>query len=413
MQAAPQSAHWRCAGSLRPFRALGILGNLVQAQRDLRSLAPGYLLPAPLALIHRMRQVHITQVFCSSIQMKSNHPVMHSFLARRTLVWLALICFSTGIIVWTEQMVGAQGAAGSISFSQANYSVNENVGNAAITLTRTSGFSGKVIGKVALTDVTTSPTDYVFKPGSPDTTWAVPGETVNSSFFDHQTFAMQSDGKILIAFTPVIRLNADGTRDSSFSPAALNARPIAVAVQPDGKIIIAGGFTTVGGVRKNGVARLNSDGSLDNTFDVGFGVPNVECIAVQADGKIVLGGIFSSFNGAPNSANVVRLNTDGSVDSTFVKGTDVSSTYVLVIQPDGKLLMGGFGVARLNTDGSTDNTFTSPLSSGNTVSSLALQPDGKILMSGGFHQVGAQTAFGIARLNSNGSPDPTFDTGSG
>jgi uncharacterized delta-60 repeat protein len=193
-----------------------------------------------------------------------------------------------------------------------------------------------------------------------------------------------------------------------------NSRALAIAVQADGKIIIAGGFTTVGGVRKNGVARLNSDGSLDNTFDVGLGDPNVEDIAVQTDGKILVGGLFSSFNNAPHTENVARLNADGSVDSSFIKGTNVSSTYDLLVQPDGKILMGGWGLARLNPDGSTDNSFHSSLSGGtNIISALALQPDGKIVVSGGFNQVGGQNAFGVARLNSDGGPDMTFNTGTG
>jgi len=99
-----------------------------------------------------------------------------------------------------------------------------------------------------LTDVTTSPADYVFKPGSPDLTFP----TQQLSFFFHgpQAIALQSDGKIILASSRV-RLNADGSVDSTFNAPVFNSPGYSAAVQADGKIIFVGGFTNVGGVRKN------------------------------------------------------------------------------------------------------------------------------------------------------------------
>jgi uncharacterized delta-60 repeat protein len=322
------------------------------------------------------------------------------------LVLLALVCFR-------QQKVSAQAGAGSLSFSQSNYSVNEGGGSAAITLTRTGGSTGRVSGKLSLTDVTTSPGDYVFKPGSPDLAFP----TQQLSFFYHgaQSIALQSDGKIILA-SPRVRLTVDGAVDPTFNAPVFNNPAYSAAIQADGKIVFVGGFTTVGGVRKNGVVRLNSDGSLDTSFDVGGGTSDAEDIAFQSDGKILIGGIFTNFGNDPNGNNpnrsyVVRLNTDGSTDTTFVKGTDVSSTYALAVQPDGKILMGGWGLARLNPNGSTDTSFNCQL--GAVIDTLVIQPDGKILAGGGFDHFGSQAVYNIARINADGSLDSSFNTGSG
>lgn len=339
--------------------------------------------------------------------MKTRPPFSRSFAAKCVLV-LGTLAALLSLIFWEQRHVTAQSGAGTISFVQSNYSVNENGGSAAITLTRTGGSAGRVTGKLSLTDVTTSPADYVFKPGSPDLTFP----TQQLSFFYHgpQSIALQPDGKIILA-SPRVRLSADGAVDSTFNAPVFNNPAYSAAVQADGKIVFVGGFTTVGGVRKNGVARLNSDGSLDTSFDVGAGTSDAEDIAFQSDGKILIGGIFSDFGHAPSTENVVRLNIDGSLDTTFVKGTNVSSTYALAVQPDGKILMGGWGLVRLNPDGSTDNSFNCQL--GPVVSTIVLQPDGKLLVGGGFDHFGSQSVYAIARINTDGSLDNSFNTGSG
>ncbi len=319
-----------------------------------------------------------------------------------------LIFFCSILAFLRPPVVTAQGSPGAVSFSQSAFNVNEGDGSAAITLTRTGGSVGRVVAKVGLTDVTTSPADYVFKPGSPDLTFP----TQQLSFFFHgpQAIALQRDGKIICASSRV-RLNADGSVDSTFNAPVFNSPGYSAAVQADGKVVIIGGFTSVGGVRKNGIVRLNSDGSLDTSFDVGGGTGDANVIAFQSDGKILIAGIFDRFNNDFNLRNVVRLNTDGSLDTTFVKGTSVSSTYALAVQPDGKILIGGWGLARLNPDGSVDSSFNSQL--GPVVSNLVLQPDGKILAGGGFDHFGSQAVYNIARINTDGSLDTTFNTGSG
>lgn len=130
--------------------------------------------------------------------------------------------------------------------------------------------------------------------------------------------AVLPNGQLLIAgglTSPkpkLARLNADGTVDSTFKPQpAPNGTILDLVVLPDGRILIAGGFTSVGGRNRNYVARLNPDGSLDDTFDADLG-PNdqVKAIAVQPDGGVIIGGMFAAVNGQPR-AYLARLRSDG------------------------------------------------------------------------------------------------------
>ncbi len=225
------------------------------------------------------------------------------------------------------------------------------------------------------------------------------------------------------------RMNADGSVDPTFSPGsgvsgvtfpAVNA----IAVQTDGKILIGGGFTAYNGTARNHFARLNADGSLDSGFDPQPGSGGaVGAIAVQGDGKIIIAGSFTSYNGTPIN-RIARLNSDGSLDAGFSPGTGASGIVeVVALQSDGKILIGGSfstfngttrrGIARLNTNGSLDAGFAPTNGSGTAVYDLLVQPDGKILMGGAFGSVNGNTANYLARLNADGSSDAGFNTGSG
>ncbi|HQQ64456.1 MAG TPA: thrombospondin type 3 repeat-containing protein, partial [Pseudomonadales bacterium] len=162
----------------------------------------------------------------------------------------------------------------------------------------------------------------VMPDGSPDSSFT-PGTGTNSLVLD---MAALPDGKFYIAgqFTSyngtarnyAARLNRDGTLDASFAPAA-NGSIYAIALQPDGKLLVAGSFTAIGGTSINRVARLNADGSLDNTFNPGSGANNsINTVVLQPDGKLVIGGSFTTVNGIAHS-QLARLNSDGSVDSSF------------------------------------------------------------------------------------------------
>jgi uncharacterized delta-60 repeat protein len=115
-----------------------------------------------------------------------------------------------------------------------------------------------------------------------------------------------------------------------------------MAIQPDGKFLIGGDFITVNGVAKNRIARLNNDGSLDTSFNAGSGADStVYTMTLQADGKLLIGGFFTAINGVSRNF-IARLNSDGSVDTTFNPGAGANSqAYSMVLQADGKLLIGG------------------------------------------------------------------------
>ena len=239
--------------------------------------------------------------------------------------------------------------------------------------------------------------------------------------------AVQLDGKIVCAgfFTSVasversylIRLNSDGSQDNA-ATAAIEANGVvySIAPQTNGKILIGGDFKFVNGVRKNRIARLNSDGSLDSSFNSGTGTDGtVRAIVVQPDGRILVGGLFGSYNGTTSFYGLVRLNSDGSLDSSFrFAASSFLGVYAIAIQPDGKILVaGGFqrpnvggsvGVVRLNQDGSLDSSFNYSFQSQN-VRALTLQSDGKICFGGAFS--GSMRTF-LGRFNSNGSLDNTF-----
>jgi uncharacterized delta-60 repeat protein len=150
--------------------------------------------------------------------------------------------------------------------------------------------------------------------------------------------AAQPDGKVLVggAFTYICRLNANGTLDSlNSSP---NGAVQALALQADGKILVGGYFTTLGGQSCPYLGRLNSDGTVDSSFNTGANGP-VFCLAVQADGKILAGGLFTSLGGSPRRC-IGRLNADGTVDPSLTVGANWTVS-CMALQADGKLLVGG------------------------------------------------------------------------
>jgi uncharacterized delta-60 repeat protein len=235
--------------------------------------------------------------------------------------------------------------------------------------------------------------------------------------------AVQPDGKIVIGgyFTTVggatrnyiARLNADGTLDTSFNPTANNGVNCTI-VQADGKIILGGQFTTIGGGTRNNLARLNADGTLDTTFNPNANV-DVLCLALQTDGKIVVGGRFTTVGGVPRN-RIARLNADGTLDTNFNPNAN-SEVHAVAVQADGKIVIGGIfttiggatrnSVARLNADGTLD-TFNPNVNA--IVDCIAVQADGKIVIGGNnFTTVGGVPRNRIARLNADGTLDTNFN----
>jgi len=134
-----------------------------------------------------------------------------------------------------------------------------------------------------------------------------------------------------------------------------------------------------------------------------------------ADGKLIVGGDFQTVRGLARRG-IARLNADGSGDPTFNPGSGVATTaYAVAVQPDGKVLMGGYNlITRLKPDGSLDNSFDPGTGPDYLfVYDLALQSDGKVLIGGNFTTVNGTNRNRIARLNSDGSLDSGFDPGTG
>jgi len=242
--------------------------------------------------------------------------------------------------------------------------------------------------------------------------------------------------------TNIARLNADGSGDAAFNPGIANTSVSSLALQPDGKVLVGGqsvhiecGEWDCWDVYDFLVIRLDANGSLDSSFNPGIGAGGYSygagnsAVVVQADGKVLIGGDFSTMNGT-NRNNIARLNADGTLDSSFDPGTGVSGNQGgisdVVVQSDGKVLIGGYftsvngtnrnNLARLNADGSLDSSFNPGTAIGGesgydgSVASIALQPDGKVLAGGYFTNANGNS---ITRFNANGTLDSSFNSGTG
>src|ERR1041385_7613978 len=218
------------------------------------------------------------------------------------------------------------------------------------------------------------------------------------------------------------------------SGSGINGPINSMAIQPDGKLLIAGTFTTVAGAVRHGLARLNIDLSTDHTFMNGMSGADgdintldlygseIASVALQLDGKVVIGGNFPSVNGK-DRIGIARLKADGSLDNGFNPGTGANDRVAAVVmQTNGKILVGGWFtrvngtnrnyIARLNVDGSLDTGFNAaPIANGAlaSVDLVAVQTNGQVLIAGQFSSVNGTNRSGIARLNANGSLDTTFN----
>lgn len=228
----------------------------------------------------------------------------------------------------------------------------------------------------------------------------------------------------------IVRLNANGTRDLSFNTIGTgisgfyNRGVQAIVIQGDGKILIGGDFPTYNGVPSSGIARLLANGTIDPTFITGSGINSrVSAIAIQNDGKILIGGYFTQYDGIATKLGLARLEPNGALDLAFNSGTGPDyGIETISIQPsDGNIIIGGqftsYGgnarlyIARLFPTGVLDPSFNSPFTAYFGVRSSVIQPDGKIIIGGASTQDELSFPFpsnSIRRLNANGSFDLFF-----
>lgn len=223
------------------------------------------------------------------------------------------------------------------------------------------------------------------------------------------------------AATPATVWTGSGSLSTAPTAGATNGTVSDIIQQPDGKIFIAGNFTTVLGQPRNYVARLLSDFTLDTTFDPGTG-PNssVSKLGLMPDGRIYLFGNFTSVS-SPARKSLARLNTNGTHDTSFDPGSTGTFLNTIAVQSDGRLLVGGgFDVffdggfagsgieylVRLNINGTVDTSFNAYPSA--TVYSIGVQPDGHIVIGGSFSTVRGAPRSNLARLTSTGQLDTSF-----
>ncbi len=258
-------------------------------------------------------------------------------------------------------------------------------------------------------------------------------------------------GRVLIggAFTSVndqnryfiARLMSDGSVDSSFNPggganAVVNA--LAESFSTSGtnlirNVYVGGAFTSFNGNSSPGLERLNNNGTVDYSFNIGSGFDGpVDSIAVYPTnsiywGKVLVGGAFQHFDGTAVN-NLVRLNSDGSLDTNYTAGLGAGpdgTVNALTVQIDDKVLIGGdftnvngtaaSYLARLNTDGTVDTSFAAAIGTGanGIVQAIAVQPDTRIMVAGQFTLFDGIMRNHLTRLLPTGATDPTINFGAG
>ncbi len=260
-----------------------------------------------------------------------------------------------------------------------------------------------------------------------------------------RSIIVQPDGNTLVVggFTDfnqsgrqnIVRLLADGTIDSSFNPPQFLGGFYGIYPKPflaGDKILVAGDFTQVNGSFSPGVARLNFDGSLDTSFQAsGFdrvsSTTPIRGIGTTSDGKILVAGRFRNPQIPNDRMPIIRLNPDGSLDTTY-STTQFTLSDIgrdLVIQPDDKaIVVMNTSIYRVDSAGASDSSFIppsfvdityDPLGYEGITNTISLQPDGRIIVAGTFTDVNpagnpGDSHYGIVRVNSDGSVDNSFVT---
>jgi uncharacterized delta-60 repeat protein len=276
--------------------------------------------------------------------------------------------------------------------------------------------------------------------------------------------ALQEDAKIVVVGAVIgddartdfglLRLNADGSRDPSFNGDGIvqhdiagyndDASARAVAIQSDGKIVVAGyvsGYVSGTFVTRFAVARYHADGSRDTSFGTGGVVTtaigasrdSAYGLVIQPDGKIVVAGDSLNYATGYDFA-LARYNGDGTLDTSFSGdgklttsfNTQTDRVYAVSLQADGKILAAGFtrvgtqfdfALARYTSDGTLDTSFdsdgkvtTAVTTANDEARAMAIQPDGKIVVAGYVTSSSNVTDFTLLRYQTNGALDTAFGT---
>lgn len=291
-------------------------------------------------------------------------------------------------------------SAGSLQFASASYLVNENGGYAAITVIRTGGNVGSITAQFTTTNGTAvKGVNFVATNGPITLAAGQDSATFNVAILnDHVVDPPPASFYFNVLLNTTNGLNntavhivdaqsynyPPGTPDPSFNTNGMNGDVLALGLQANGQIIAGGNFTAVGPVPVGELARLNTDGSLDTTFLNGLAGANaaINTLAVQTDSRILLGGAFTYIDGVRRNF-IARVMTDGTLDTSFNPGSGA------------------------------DNVI-------NTVFETFINGVRRIYIGGAFGSVNGVSSPGLARLdadtsdnNNDGAPDPSFNVGSG
>jgi uncharacterized delta-60 repeat protein len=203
----------------------------------------------------------------------------------------------------------------------------------------------------------------------------------------------------------LVRFKADNSLDTDFNP-NITGKVYTLAVQTDGKIVVGGEFTAVGGTTRENLARLDANGGLDTSFNP-TAPGAVRALALQRDGGILY---TTETTGATPTANTLhRVNADGSVDASFTVTHD-GAVNSIAVQTDGRIFVGGTfttigggnhaNFAALTSTGAVDTAATPAANTGpnGAVNAITIQADGKLVIAGLFNKVGNLGRFGLARL---------------
>jgi hypothetical protein len=318
-------------------------------------------------------------------------------------------------------------APGQFYFESPSFKVRENVGFATITVLRTNGYTGSIVMDFSASDLTAkNGEDYtaitgklVFGDGEISSGFDIPiinddieegAEALRVRIFD------PTGGGAIIPpsfATVIIEDDESGGLVGGIKLDGANGTVYSIALDGSDNVLLGGDFDSVNGQDFTRLARIDPEGRVDMEFDTGLGPNNtVYNVAYARDGGIWVGGLFNQIDGV-NSGHLARLSVNGLLDETFDPGTAIEGSVFDILEVGNGLLVGGdFGLVMLNLDGSVNEAFQAPELNG-AVYSISSASEGGVLIAGSFTAVNGTKRVRLAKLNRNGLPDPSFDTGDG
>lgn len=279
-------------------------------------------------------------------------------------------------------------------------------------------------------------------PFNPDVVRLLPDGELDPSFafafpgYANGAFALLPNGQFLMLMDVggsgtlrLQRFNSDGSEDTSFNccPGPGGGAIGQILVQPDGRILVSGSFTTYHGVARPRLVRLESNGDVDLSFNAGLtNGEQIRALALRPDGRILCSGTFTNVQGLPRPG-LVQFLANGTVDPAFTVGTGfgpstptVEGPMNIALDPFGRVVcIGTFNsyqgatrvrLARLMSDGALDAAFHRQTGVLSRVEDITVRSDGRILLAGSISFVNGTPCRGLARLLSDGTVDPTFVT---